>query len=118
MTTNKKQSGPDRSVRDRLRLGRAERGRYAGCAGNDPVTLVAAPNGQFVYVINQGDSTVQEFAVEGDGSLASKNVYKTTGTHPTAVAIDPQGAFLYVTFTYQTGYSATTPGRAVCRSSR
>ena len=79
-------------------------------AGNDPVTLVAAPNGQFVYVINQGDSTVQEFAVEGDGSLASKNVYKTTGTHPTAVAIDPQGAFLYVTFTYQTGYSATTPG--------
>jgi 6-phosphogluconolactonase (cycloisomerase 2 family) len=26
------------------------------------------------------------------------------------VAIDPQGAFLYVTFTYQTGYSATTPG--------
>ncbi len=79
-------------------------------AGNDPVTLVAAPNGQFVYVINQGDSTVQEFAVEGDGSLASKNVYKTTGTRPTAVAIDPQGAFLYVTFTYQTGYSATTPG--------
>ena len=79
-------------------------------AGNDPVTLVAAPNGQFVYVINQGDSTVQEFAVEGDGSLASKNVYKTTGTHPTAVAIDPQGAFLYVTFPYQTGYSATTPG--------
>ena len=79
-------------------------------AGNDPVTLVAAPNGQFVYVINQGDSTVQEFAVEGDGSLASKNVYKTTGTRPTAVAIAPQGAFLYVTFTYQTGYSATTPG--------
>jgi 6-phosphogluconolactonase (cycloisomerase 2 family) len=26
------------------------------------------------------------------------------------VAIDPQGAFLYVTYTYQTGYSATTPG--------
>ena len=79
-------------------------------AGNDPVTLVAAPNGQFVYVINQGDSTVQEFAVEGDGTLASKNVYPTTGTRPTAVAIDPQGAFLYVTYTYQTGYSATTPG--------
>jgi 6-phosphogluconolactonase (cycloisomerase 2 family) len=79
-------------------------------AGNDPVTLVATPSGKFVYVINQGDSTVQEFAVEGDGTLASQNVYKTTGTRPTAVAIDPQGAFLYVTFTYQTGYSATTPG--------
>jgi 6-phosphogluconolactonase (cycloisomerase 2 family) len=79
-------------------------------AGNDPVTLVATPSGKFVYVINQLDSTVQEFAVQGDGTLASQNVYKTTGTRPTAVAIDPQGAFLYVTFTYQTGYSATTPG--------
>jgi len=79
-------------------------------AGNDPVTLLAAPNGKFVYVINQGDSTVQEFAVQGDGTLASQHVYPVTGTRPTAVAIDPQGAFLYVTFTYQTGYSATKPG--------
>jgi DNA-binding beta-propeller fold protein YncE len=80
-------------------------------AGNDPVTLVAAPSGQFVYVLNQGDSTVQEFAVEGDGTLASQHVYPLTGgTLPTAAAIDPQGAFLYVTFTYQTGYSASKPG--------
>ncbi len=79
-------------------------------AGNDPVTLVATQSGQFVYVVNHLDSTVQEFAVQGDGTLASKNVYKTTGTLPTAVAIDPQNAFLYVTFTYQTGYSATAPG--------
>jgi 6-phosphogluconolactonase (cycloisomerase 2 family) len=80
-------------------------------AGNDPVTLVAAPSGQFVYVVNQGDSTVQEFAVQSDGTLASQHVYPLTGgTHPTAVTIDPQGAFLYVTFTYQTGYSATRPG--------
>ena len=79
-------------------------------AGNDPVTLVASPSGKFVYVINQGDSTVQEFAVQGDGTLASKNVYPVTGTRPTALAIDPQGAFLYVTYTYQTGFSATKPG--------
>jgi 6-phosphogluconolactonase len=77
-------------------------------AGNDPVTLVAAPNGQFVYVINQGDSTVQEFAVEGDGTLASQHVYPTGGAHPTAVAIDPQGAFLYVTNTYAAGASTGT----------
>ena len=79
-------------------------------AGNDPVTLVASASGKFVYVINQGDSTVQEFAVQGDGTLASKNVYPVTGTRPTALAIDPQGAFLYVTYTYQAGYSATKPG--------
>jgi 6-phosphogluconolactonase (cycloisomerase 2 family) len=79
-------------------------------AGNDPVTLVAAPNGQFVYVINQGDSTVQEFAVQGDGTLASQHVYPTGGAHPTAVAIDPQGAFLYVTNSCAAGitYSSTT----------
>lgn len=79
-------------------------------AGNNPVRLVAAPNGKFVYVVNQGDSTVQEFAVQGDGSLVSKNIYKTTGNTPTAIAVDPQGAFLYVTYTYQSGYSANTPG--------
>jgi 6-phosphogluconolactonase (cycloisomerase 2 family) len=77
-------------------------------AGNNPVTLVAAPNGQFVYVINQGDSTVQEFAVQGDGTLASQHVYATGGAHPTAVAIDPQGAFLYVTNSYAAGASTGT----------
>jgi 6-phosphogluconolactonase len=79
-------------------------------AGNDPVRLVASPSGKFVYVISQLDSTVREFAVQGDGTLASKNNYPITGTLPTAVAIDPQGKFLYVAFTYQTGFSATTPG--------
>jgi len=79
-------------------------------AGNDPVTLVAAPNGLFIYVLNQLDSTVQEFAVQGNGSLASKGVSPIAGTLPTAVAIDPAGKFLYVTFTYQAGYSASKPG--------
>jgi 6-phosphogluconolactonase (cycloisomerase 2 family) len=73
-------------------------------AGNDPVKLVAAPNGTFVYVINQGDSTVQEFAVQSNGTLVSKNVYPT-GNSPSAIAIDPQGAHLYVTYNYQSGTS-------------
>jgi 6-phosphogluconolactonase len=79
-------------------------------AGNDPTTVVVAPNGLFLYVVNHLDSTVQEFAVQGDGSLASKNVYKLPGTLPTAIAIDPAGQFLYVTYTYQAAYSASTPG--------
>jgi len=72
--------------------------------GNNPVRLVASPSGLFVYVVNQNDSTVQEFAVQSNGTLVSKNTYPT-GNKPTAVAIDPQGKFLYVTFTYQTGSS-------------
>ena len=78
-------------------------------AGTNPVRLISAPNGRFVYVINQGDSTVQEFAVQSDGTLASKSTYPT-GNTPTSLAIDPQGAFLYVTVKYQAGFSATTPG--------
>jgi 6-phosphogluconolactonase (cycloisomerase 2 family) len=74
-------------------------------AGNNPVKLIASTSGLFVYVVNQGDSTVQEFAVQSGGTLASKNVYKVTGTSPTAIATDPQGKFLYVT--YNNGYSAT-----------
>jgi 6-phosphogluconolactonase (cycloisomerase 2 family) len=77
-------------------------------AGNDPVRLVPSPSGKFVYVISQLDSSVQEFAVGSDGTLAAKNTYKVTGNLPTGVAIDPQGKFLYVTFTYQAG--ASGPG--------
>ena len=81
-------------------------------AGNDPTALVASPSGLFIYVINHLDTAnaVQEFAVQGDGSLVLKNSYKINGSLPTSVAIDPAGAFLYVTFTYQAGYSATNPG--------
>jgi 6-phosphogluconolactonase len=73
-------------------------------AGINPIRLVASPSGKFVYVVNQGSNNVQEFAVQGDGTLASKNTY-TTGNSPTSIAIDPQGKFLYVTFSYQSGSS-------------
>ena len=79
-------------------------------AGNNPIKIIAAPNGLYVYVLNQGDSTVQLFSVDPDtGQLTSKNTYPT-GSHPTAMAMDPAGKFLYVTFTYQSGYSETNPG--------
>lgn len=70
-------------------------------AGVNPVASVAAPNATAIYVVNQGDSTVQEFAVGTDGTLTSKNTYKTTGNTPTAIAIDSAGKFLFVTCTYQ-----------------
>jgi 6-phosphogluconolactonase len=73
-------------------------------AGNDPVKLVAAPNGTFVYVINQGSNNVMEYAVQSNGTLVLKNTYPT-GNSPTAIAIDPQGAYLYVTYNYQSGTS-------------
>jgi 6-phosphogluconolactonase (cycloisomerase 2 family) len=70
-------------------------------AGVNPVASVAAPDATTIYVVNQGSSNVQEFAVGGDGTLTSKNTYATTGNTPTAIAIDPAGKFLFVTCTYQ-----------------
>lgn len=78
-------------------------------AGNLPVASVASPNASTVYVVNQGDSTVQQFAVGSDGLLTSKNTYKTTGNTPTAIAIDPAGKYLFVTCTYQ-GTNTTGAG--------
>jgi 6-phosphogluconolactonase (cycloisomerase 2 family) len=88
--------------------------------GNNPVSLVAAPNQKYIYVINNAapSSNVVEFGVGTDGKLYPQNTYPVVqnpgativGSLPTALAIDPSGKFLYITFTYQNGYSTTSPG--------
>jgi 6-phosphogluconolactonase (cycloisomerase 2 family) len=88
--------------------------------GNDPVGLVASPNSKYIYVINNAapSSNVVEFSVGTDGKLYPENTYPVVqnanatiiGSFPTAIAVDPSGTFLYITFTYQNGYSATNPG--------
>lgn len=85
--------------------------------GSNPVNLVAAPNGRTIYAINHDTSTVVQFAVGTDGKLypqATTNVVQgangVVGTFPTAAAIDPTGNFLYVTFTYQSGFTTARPG--------
>jgi 6-phosphogluconolactonase (cycloisomerase 2 family) len=78
-------------------------------AGAKPVATVATPDATTIYVVNQGDSTVQQFNIQSGGTLVSKGVYKTTGNTPTAIAIDPAGKFLFVTCTYQ-GTNTTGAG--------
>ena len=78
-------------------------------AGSNPIASVAAPDATAIYVVNQGDSTVQEFSVQSGGTLAAAKTYKTTGTSPTAIAVDPAGKFLFVTCTFQ-GANTTGPG--------
>lgn len=78
---------------------------------DNPTTLVATPNGKFIYVIGGSlNSQVKEFAVGTDGKLYGQNTYSITGTIPTAAAIDSTGTFLYVTFRYQTGFTSVSPG--------
>jgi 6-phosphogluconolactonase (cycloisomerase 2 family) len=69
--------------------------------GRDTVGLVVAPNQLFLYTVNNFDSDVTEFAIGTDGKLYPQNTYNIMGSLPTAAAIDAQGKFLYVAFTYQ-----------------
>ena len=84
--------------------------------GNNTVGLVAAPNGKFLYVINNQTSTVVEFSIGTDGKLYAGQTVSVvqgnnlTGSFPTAAAVDPAGKFLYVTFTFQSGFTTVLPG--------
>ncbi len=91
----------------------------SGAATNaNPVALVASPNGQYLYVVNHDVSQVVQFDIGTDGKLyaqATTNIVSNTagtviGSFPTSVAIDPTGAFLFVTFTYQSGFTNALPG--------
>jgi len=83
---------------------------FTSQVGNNPVTLIAAPNQKFIYIIGGSQSsTVEEMAVGTDGKLYGQNTYNLASgdTSATAAAIDPSGKFLYVAFTY---LSPATPG--------
>jgi 6-phosphogluconolactonase len=77
----------------------------------NPGTLVVAPNNKFLYVIggNQDDK-ITLMAIGTDGKLFGQKQYNITGHGPTAAAIDPSGTFLYVTFTFQNGFTTAGPG--------
>ena len=79
----------------------------------NPSTVVAAPNGQTIYVIGGSQQAqVQAMPVGTDGKLyggTGANM-PNGGTYPTAAAVDLAGAYLYVTYTYQNGYSPVSFG--------
>jgi 6-phosphogluconolactonase len=83
-------------------------------AGRNPVALVSSisptTGNVFIYVLNHDDSTVGTYAVGTDGKLYGQNTYNTTGSFPVAAAVDSAGAFLYVAYTYQPGFTTASPG--------
>lgn len=81
-----------------------------GGVGKNPVAVVAHPSGKFIYVISHDDSQVTEFAVGTDGKLYGQHTLNLTGSFGTAAAMDPSGAYLYVTYTYQNAYTPASPG--------
>lgn len=79
----------------------------------NPSTVVAAPNGKTIYVIGGSQQAqVQAMPVGSDGKLyggTGANM-PSGGTYPTAAAIDYTGSYLYVAYTFQSGYSPVSPG--------
>lgn len=75
-------------------------------------TLVPSPDGKFLYVLSGSeDSAVEVFAVGTDGKLYGQKTYTLGGgTYPTSMAVDSAGKFLYITFTFQPGFTPVSPG--------
>ena len=84
----------------------------------NPVAIVAAPNGRSLYVVNHDVSQVVLFAVGTDGKIFAQQTVSVVkdptgniiGSFPTSAAIDPAGNFLFVTFTFQNGFTTARPG--------
>jgi 6-phosphogluconolactonase len=75
--------------------------------GTGPTGVAVTPDGKFLYVANQFDSTVTKFSVDGSGVLTQGPVV-AVGTTPSAAAVSADGGFLYV------GNASTISGFAIC----
>jgi 6-phosphogluconolactonase len=78
--------------------------------GRNPIAEVVAPGYKQLYVLNHDDNALVEFAIGTDGKLYPQHTYNTPGTEPSALAINKAGTFLYVTDTYQPGFTSANPG--------
>ena len=64
-------------------------------SGAGPTGIAVTPDGKFVYVANQFDSSITKFSVDASGVL-TQGPTSPVGTTPAAAAITPDGGFLYV----------------------
>lgn len=65
--------------------------------GTQPVAMLQALNGRFLYVANKGSNNVSAYSVDGSGGLTAVSGSPfTAGTGPSALAFDPVNNFLLV----------------------
>ena len=87
-------------------------------AGQLPVAAVVSPGPytvsgssvQMLYVVNNGDNTIINYAIGPDGKLFPQHTVNTAGTSPVAAAVDKAGKFLFVADTFAPGFSSSLPG--------
>ena len=90
---------------------------------SDPIKVVATPDNQAIFVVGgpngSSGNSVEELLVGSDGKLYGSHTYNLTGTEAPVpngqlpllgAAVDTTGTFLYVTFSYQTGFTPASPG--------
>ncbi len=69
----------------------------AGQTGG-PMGLAITPNDKFLYLANQADGNIYEFAIQSNGTLAKISPGAiAAGSAPQIVAVDPTGSWAYVT---------------------
>ncbi len=76
-------------------------------SGTGPSGVAVTPDGKFLYVANQFDSTVSKFSVDASGVLTRGPVV-SVGTTPATLAITADGGFLYV------ANASTISGFSIC----
>jgi 6-phosphogluconolactonase len=67
--------------------------------GRDPVAEAVGSNNANLYVVNEDDNTVVQFAIGSDGKLYPQNTINTPGVFPLAIAVN--GSHMFVADTYQ-----------------
>ncbi len=66
--------------------------------GSNPLSIAVHPRGGSAYVVNNADSTVSQYRVNADGTLAPLSPPTVpTGPQPLSVAVHPGGSVVYVT---------------------
>jgi DNA-binding beta-propeller fold protein YncE len=75
--------------------------------GTGPSGLAVTPDGKFLYVANQFDSTLTKFSVDASGVL-TQGLVVPVGTTPSAATITADGGLLYV------ANASTISGFAIC----
>ncbi|OQW35753.1 MAG: hypothetical protein A4C66_12785 [Nitrospira sp. HN-bin3] len=80
------------------------RSKPVGAGASSPVALAITPNGRFLYVATSTSSLITVFQVDSSGVLTlvpqsgpGTNPISSSGTGLTALALSPNGQFLYVT---------------------
>jgi 6-phosphogluconolactonase (cycloisomerase 2 family) len=73
-------------------------GQIKAGAKSGPMGLAVTPSNNALYVVNQADNNVYQFAIKSNGTLSSIGAGSAAaGTTPKMIAIDSTGSWAYVT---------------------